>query len=71
MNLPWATQRCDVAYDFHEFEVTANYLSGFSGASDIRVLTALWRACGTIPFIIRYTLEFIHPSSFLLMTFLL
>lgn len=37
----------------------------------IGVLTALWRACGTIPAIISYTVPFIRPSLFLVMTFLL
>lgn len=37
----------------------------------IGVLTALWRASGTIPAIISYTVPFIRPSVFLLMTFLL
>lgn len=37
----------------------------------IGVLTALWRASGTIPAIISYTTPFIQPSVFLLMTFLL
>lgn len=37
----------------------------------IGVLTALWRAAGTIPAIISYTTPFIRPSVFLLMTFLL
>lgn len=35
----------------------------------IGVLTALWRASGTIPAIISYTTPFIQPSVFLLMTF--
>lgn len=37
----------------------------------IGVLTALWRASGTIPAIISYTTPFIRPSLFLVMTFLL
>lgn len=37
----------------------------------IGVLTALWRASGTIPAIISYTVPFIRPSLFLVMTFLL
>ncbi len=37
----------------------------------IGILTALWRDCGTIPAIICYTVDFINPKSFILMTFLL
>lgn len=37
----------------------------------VGILTALWRAAGTIPAIICYTVGFIRPSVFLLMTFLL
>lgn len=37
----------------------------------IGVLTALWRAAGTIPVIICYSAVLIRPSLFLLMTFLL
>ncbi|MBE6773420.1 MAG: sodium:proton antiporter [Ruminococcaceae bacterium] len=37
----------------------------------IGILTALWRDCGTIPAIISYTVGFINPKSFILMTFLL
>ena len=37
----------------------------------IGVLTALWRASGTIPAIISYTVPFMRPSLFLVMTFLL
>ena len=37
----------------------------------IGMLTALWRAAGTIPAIICYTIHFIKPSVFLLMVFLL
>lgn len=34
-------------------------------------LTALWRACGTIPIIICYATKLIHPSYYVLATFLL
>lgn len=37
----------------------------------VGVLTALWRDSGTIPTIIAYTVDFIRPESFFLMTFLL
>ncbi len=37
----------------------------------IGMLTALWRACGTIPLIICYAVRLIHPGSVVLMTFLL
>lgn len=37
----------------------------------IGMLTALWRACGTIPVIICYAVRLIRPGSFILMTFLL
>ena len=37
----------------------------------IGMLTALWRAAGTIPVIVCSAAELIHPSIFLLMTFLL
>ena len=37
----------------------------------IGVLTALWRAAGTIPVIVCYAAQLIRPSVFLLMTFLL
>ncbi len=37
----------------------------------IGILTALWRDCGTIPAIISYTVGFINPRTFILMTFLL
>lgn len=37
----------------------------------IGVLTALWRASGTIPAIISYSTALIQPSIFLMMTFLL
>lgn len=37
----------------------------------IGILTALWRAAGTIPVIVCYATEMITPSIFLLMTFLL
>ena len=35
------------------------------------MLTALWRAAGTIPVIICYAAKLIHPSIFVLLTFLL
>lgn len=37
----------------------------------IGILTALWRASGTIPAIVSYAAKLIHPSIFLLMAFLL
>lgn len=37
----------------------------------IGMLTALWRACGTIPAIIYYASALIQPSIFILLTFLL
>ena len=37
----------------------------------IGILTALWRAAGTIPLIVCYATELINPSIFLLVTFLL
>ncbi len=37
----------------------------------IGMLTALWRACGTVPYIICEAVRFIHPNTFLLMTFIL
>lgn len=37
----------------------------------IGMMTALWRAAGTIPAVICYTIRFIQPSVFLLMVFLL
>ncbi|MCQ2109243.1 MAG: hypothetical protein MJZ05_10840 [Fibrobacter sp.] len=35
------------------------------------LLTSLWRASGTIPTIVSYAVELIHPTSFILLTFLL
>jgi len=35
------------------------------------LLTSMWRAAGTIPVIVNYAVELIHPSSFILLTFLL
>lgn len=37
----------------------------------VGMLTASWRACGTIPFIISSAVRLINPSIFVLMTFLL
>ncbi len=37
----------------------------------IGMLTALWRDAGTLPVIVCFAAQFIHPSMFLLMTFLL
>ena len=37
----------------------------------IGMLTALWRACGTLPFIICCAVDLIRPQILLLMTFLL
>ena len=36
----------------------------------IGVITALWRACGTIPFLIYYTSGLISPAVFFLLAFL-
>ena len=35
------------------------------------LLTSMWRAAGTIPYIVSLSLGLIHPSSFILVTFLL
>lgn len=35
------------------------------------ILTALWRASGTIPLLVNYSLHLIHPEAFLLIAFLL
>lgn len=37
----------------------------------IGMLTALWRACGTIPFIVSLASQTIYPPLFILMVFLL
>ena len=37
----------------------------------IGILTAFWRACGTLPFIICCAIDLIRPEILLLMTFLL
>ena len=37
----------------------------------IGMLTGLWRACGTIPVIVCYASDFVLPSAFLLIAFLL
>ena len=37
----------------------------------IGMLTALWRAAGTIPVIVSYAVRLIHPGIFVLMTFVL
>lgn len=37
----------------------------------IGMVTALWRASGTIPMIICYAAKLIHPSAFIMITFLL
>lgn len=37
----------------------------------IGMLTALWRAAGTIPLMICYAVDWIHPGALLLLTFLL
>jgi NhaC family Na+:H+ antiporter len=37
----------------------------------VGVLTSLWRACGTIPVIVSWAANLIHPQSFILVTFLL
>lgn len=59
-------------------EVLAMSLSGILTIKNVLLtlvlvgmLTALWRAAGTIPAIVCYTVGFIKPSVFLLMAFLL
>lgn len=37
----------------------------------IGMLTALWRACGTIPVIVCYSAQLIHPAIFVMLAFLL
>lgn len=37
----------------------------------IGMITALWRAAGTIPVIICYSAKLVHPSAFIVLTFLL
>lgn len=37
----------------------------------IGILTALWRACGTIPYIICFAVDLIRPGTLILMSFLL
>lgn len=37
----------------------------------IGIMTALWRACGTIPFIVYYGLQIINPKFFVVSVFLL
>ncbi|MGI6702531.1 MAG: Na+/H+ antiporter NhaC family protein [Clostridia bacterium] len=37
----------------------------------IGIMTALWRACGTIPVIISYAVRFVRPDTLVLTTFLL
>lgn len=37
----------------------------------IGILTALWRAGGTIPYIIHHSVQYIHPEYFVVFTFLL
>lgn len=53
-------------------------LSGVSTAKSILtvffligVLTAIWRACGTIPLIICHAVDLIHPNTLLIASFLL
>jgi len=59
-------------------ELLKEALSGVKTVKNILItfvligsLTALWRASGTIPFIVSYASKLITPSIFLLMTFLL
>lgn len=59
-------------------EIILTALSGIKTAKNvlitfflIGILTALWRASGTIPTIICYSTVLIHPTIFLLMTFIL
>ena len=59
-------------------ELLTTALSGIKTVKNILVafvligmLTALWRAAGTIPVIVSYAAGLIHPSVFVLMTFLL
>lgn len=37
----------------------------------IGILTAMWRACGTIPYIISHAIPFMSPQNFIVATFLL
>lgn len=37
----------------------------------IGVLTALWRACGTVPLLICYAVDLIHPGTLVITSFLL
>ncbi len=37
----------------------------------IGVLTALWRACGTVPLLICYVVDLIHPGTLVITSFLL
>ncbi len=60
------------------WELSRMIISGIKTAKNILLvfvligmLTALWRACGTIPMIICYAVRLIHPHSVILMTFLL
>ncbi len=63
----------------YSFLQTARF--AFSGVKTVRnilitffligMLTALWRDAGTLPVIVCFAGEFIHPAVFLLMTFLL
>ncbi len=59
-------------------EIGAMTASGIGGAGNILliflligVLTALWRAAGTVPVIITYAARLIRPETFFLMTFVL
>lgn len=59
-------------------EIISMILSGVKTSKNILIvffligiLTALWRDCGTIPVIISYSVGFINPETFILMTFLL
>ena len=59
-------------------EVTGMALNGARAVGNILItflligiMTALWRAAGTIPFIVSHASRLVRPSVFLLMTFLL
>ena len=57
------------------------FLMGFSGIKTVKniliifmligVLTALWRAAGTLPFIISWSASLVNPSMFIFTVFLL
>lgn len=69
---------CGLKQGFSLREILQMCLSGIKTARNILItflligiLTAVWRAAGTIPLIICYAASLIRPSLFLLMSFLL